>query len=70
MSSYARVLYLAPLLLLQLFKAHMDYVDRTRAPMSADKSSDNNVYATPRRYCKKTKTFHFTKLYWDSIDVM
>jgi len=47
--------YSTALLLLQLFKAHMDYVDRTRAPMSADKSSDNNVYATPRRYHTKAK---------------
>lgn len=32
-----------------LFKAHMDYIERTKVSMSTDKPADNNVYATPKR---------------------
>jgi len=36
--------------LFQLFKAHMDYVERTKVLMTSDKSADNSVNATPKRF--------------------
>jgi len=44
--------YVMALLLLQLFKAHMDYVERTKVPATYDKPADSSVGAdaTPRRF--------------------
>ena len=51
-------LYWVALLLLQLFKAHMDYVERTKMSALSDRPADNNVYATPKRYHIKASTFY------------